>query len=144
MTAAAAVVTVLLTCGSGGMLWLLAVVILEISCGVSLVLKRHVETPYKRDGAGTAVDLIGLLRHIFVLVPLTVFLAYAAWIIEAAALVFASGLVGAYYTVLQYIWPSASTYACTVFGVCVFASYDAYFKRQFLSRFHQKFFANSS
>ena len=143
MNLAAAAWTALLTVGTGGVLWLLAVVILEISCGVSLVVKRHVETPYRTEGAGSAVDLVGLLRHIFVLVPLTVFLACAAWVVEAAAILTASGIVGAYYTILQYIWPQASIVACTALGMSVFVSYDAYFKRQFLSRLHKRSFASS-
>lgn len=137
MTAKAAAATLLLTCRSGGALWALAVLILEISCGVSLVLQQHIERPYRRDGSGSAVNLIGVLRHIFVLVPLTVFLAYAAWIVEGAAILSASALVGAYYTILQYICPQASVVACTVLALCVFASYDAYFKRQFLNKVRQ-------
>ena len=143
MKAATAAWTLILTGGSGVLLLLCAVVILEISCGVSLILRKHVETPYRTEGAGSAIDLIGLLRHIFVLVPLTVFLAYAAWMVEAAAILIASGIVGAYYTILQYIWPQASVLACAVLGVSVYVSYDAKFKRQFLSRVYKRFFARS-
>ena len=141
MAAGAAIWTLLLTCGSGALLWLLAVITLEISCGVSLVLKQRLENPYQREGAGNAADLISLLRHIFVLVPLTVFLAYAAWVVEAAALAVALGIVAAYYTVLQYIWPNASVIGCIILALCVLSSYDAYFQHRLFSRVRQRFYS---
>ena len=99
---------------TGGLLWVLAVVILEISCGVKLVLQKHVEKPFQRGDNGSALDLINLLRHVFVLIPLTVFLAYAAWIVEAAAICLAAGVVFAYYVVLQRVWPEGSLPGCAV------------------------------
>ena len=124
---------------TGGLLWALAVVILEISCGVTLNLQKHVEAPYQRGNDGAALDLIGLLRHAFVLVPLTVFLAYGAWLVEAAAVCLAGAVVAAYYVILQKIWPQASLAGCTLLGAMVFRSYDTYFQHQVASRLRQRF-----
>ena len=85
MTVLGPLLALVTTVATGGLLWGLAVLILEISCGVKLVLQKHVETPFHRGDNGSALDLIELLRHVFILVPLTVFLACAAWIVEAAA-----------------------------------------------------------
>ena len=126
------------TAVTGGLLWALAVVILEISCGVKLVLQKHVESPYQRGDNGAALDLIGLLRHAFVLVPLTVFLAYAAWLVEAAAICLTGGVVAGYYLLLQQIWPRASVIGCAILGISVFRSYDAYFEHQVASRLRQR------
>ena len=124
---------------TGGLLWALAVVILEISCGVKLVLQKHVERPFQREDNGVALDLMRLLRHVFVLLPLTVFLAYAAWIVEAAAICLTGGVVAAYYFMLQRIWPEGSVLACLVLSSLVFLSYDAYFQHQVASRIRQRF-----
>ena len=126
------------TVATGGLLWALAVVILEISCGVKLVLQKHVEAPFQRGDNGSALELIGLLRHVFVLVPLTVFLAYAAWVVEAAAICLASATVVTYYLVLQRAWPQGSLEGCVVLGALVFRSYDAYFQHQVASRVRQR------
>ena len=139
MGAVGPLLAVIMTCLSGGLLWALAVVILEISCGVKLVLQKHVESPFKREDNGVALDLLRLLRHVFVLVPLTVFLAYAAWIVEAAAIGLATGVVVAYYYVLQTVWPQASLLGCFVLSVMVFRSYDAYFQHQVAARARQRF-----
>ena len=123
---------------TGGLLRALAVVILEISCGVKLVLHQHVEHPFQREGNGVALDLMRLLRHVFVLLPLTVFLAYAAWIVEAAAILLTGGVVAAYYSILQKVWPEGSVLACLVLSVLVFTSYDAYFQHQVAARIRQR------
>ena len=130
---------VVTSCAAGGLLWALAVVILEISCGVKLVLQKHVESPFKREDNGVALDLMRLLRHVFVLVPLTVFLAYAAWIVEAAAIGLAGGVVLAYYYILQKVWPRGSLLGCLVLSILVFRSYDAYFQHQVAARVRQRF-----
>lgn len=124
---------------TGGLLWALTVVILEISCGVKVVLQKHVESPFHRGDDGSALDLIKLLRHVFILVPITVFLAYAAWIVEAAAVCLAVAIVAAYYLVLQIVWPQGSVAGCAVLGTLVFRSYVAYFQHGVASRLQQKF-----
>lgn len=123
---------------TGGLLWALAAVILEISCGVKLVLQKHVERPFQREDNGVALDLMRLLRHVFFLLPLTVFLAYAAWIIEAAAICLTGGVVAAYYSILQKVWPQGSVLACLILSVLVFTSYDAYFHHQVAARVRQR------
>lgn len=123
---------------TGGLLWALAVVILEISCGVKLVLQKHVERPFQREHNGVALDLMRLLRHVFVLLPLTVFLAYAAWIVEAAAICLTGGVVAAYYSMMQKVWPEGSLLACVVLSILVFISYDAYFQHQVAARIRQR------
>lgn len=123
---------------TGGLLWALAVVILEISCGVKLVLQKHVERPFQREDNGVALDLMRLLRHVFVLLPLTVFLAYAAWIVEAAAICLTGGVVAAYYSIMQKVWPEGSVLACLVLSILVFISYDAYFQHQVATRIRQR------
>lgn len=124
---------------TGGLLWALTVVILEISCGVKIVLQKHVDHPFKREDNGVALDLMRLLRHVFVLLPLTVFLTYAAWIVEAAAICLTGGVVAAYYCILQKIWPEGSVLACVVLSILAFISYDAYFQRQVAARLRQRF-----
>ena len=129
---------------TGGLLWALAVVILEISCGVKLVLHQHVEHPFQREDNGVALDLMRLLRHVFVLLPLTVFLAYAAWIVEAAAIFLTGGVVAAYYSILQRVWPEGSVLACLVLSILVFISYDAYFQHQVAARIRQRLTISSN
>ena len=126
------------TAVTGSLLWVLAVVMLEISCGVKLVLQQHVERPFQREDNGVALDLVRLLRHAFVLVPLTVFLAYAAWIVEAAAIGLAGGVVMAYYIVLQQFWPKGTLLGCLILSAMVFRSYDAYFQHQVAARLRQR------
>lgn len=123
----------------GGLLWALTVLILEISCGVKIVLQKHVERPFKREDNGVALDLMRLLRHVFVLLPLTVFLTYAAWIVEAAAICLTGGVIAAYYCILQKVWPEGSVLGCLVLSVLAFTSYDAYFQRQVAARLRQRF-----
>ena len=136
MTVVGPLLALATTVATGGLLWGLAVVILEISCGVKLVLQKHVETPFHRGDNGSA--LIELLRHVFILVPLTVFLACAAWIVEAAAVCLAAGVVVAYYLLLQTVWPQGSLAGCVVLGALVFKSYDAYFQHGVASRLRQR------
>ncbi len=138
MTVLGPLLALVTTVATGGLLWGLAVLILEISCGVKLVLQKHVETPFHRGDNGSALDLIELLRHVFILVPLTVFLAYAAWIVEAAAVCLAAGVVVAYYLLLQTVWPQGSLAGCIVLGALVFKSYDTYFQHGVASRLRQR------
>ena len=131
-----ALLTAILT---GVLLWALTVVILEISCGVKIVLQKHVERPFQREDNGVALDLMRLLRHVFVLLPLTVFLTYAAWIVEAAAVCLTGGVVAAYYCILQKVWPGGSMLGCLVLSVLAFISYDAYFQHQIAAKLRQRF-----